>query len=73
MHVHANKRPLRESGSAKFFVKNNGDTTVENSGILTEKEIAKIRSFIKDNYLEMYLIWQKFSNTSFYRGENANL
>ena len=28
MHVHASDRKLTEAGSAKFFVKDNGDTLV---------------------------------------------
>lgn len=42
MHVHASDRRLTESGSAKFFVKANGDTILQNKGILTEREIHKI-------------------------------
>ena len=34
MHVHASDRKLTEAGSAKFFVMNNGDTTVERQGQL---------------------------------------
>ena len=49
MHVHASDRKLTEAGSAKFFVRKNGDTTIENEGQLTDKEIRKIREFIKDN------------------------
>ena len=30
MHVHASDRKLTETGSAKFFVKDNGDTLVQN-------------------------------------------
>lgn len=41
MHVHASDRHLTESGSAKFFVKGNGDTVVQNRGILTDREISK--------------------------------
>lgn len=54
MHVHASDRKLTEVGSAKFFVKSNGDTTVEKRGNLTEREIRKIRAFIKEHYREMY-------------------
>ncbi len=32
MHVHASDRKLSEAGSAKFFVMNNGDTTIEKRG-----------------------------------------
>ena len=30
MHVHASDRKLTEGGSAKFFVKSNGDTVIQN-------------------------------------------
>lgn len=57
MHVHASDRKLTEADSAKFFVRKNGDTTIENEGQLTDQEIRKIREFIKDNYKEIYTIW----------------
>lgn len=66
MHVHASDRKLTESGSAKFFVRSNGETIVENKGILSEKEIRLIRQFIKENYKEMYLKWAEKSENSFY-------
>ena len=68
MHVHASDRHLTESGSAKFFVKGNGDTVVQNRGILTDREISKIQAFIRMNYQEMYLAWAAYSDNSFYRG-----
>ena len=68
MHVHASDRRLTESGSAKFFVKGNGDSVVQNRGILTEREIAKIQDFIKDNYEKMYEKWALYSENGFYRG-----
>ena len=46
-HVHASDRKLTEAGSAKFFVMNNGDTTVERQGQLSDREVRKIREFIK--------------------------
>ena len=52
MHVHASDRKLTETGSAKFFVKDNGDTLVQNRGILNDREIRKIQEFIKQNYQE---------------------
>ena len=55
MHVNASDRILTENGSFKFFVKDNGDTVVQKRGILNDREMAKIQSFIKDNYKEMYL------------------
>lgn len=66
MHVHASDKKLTEAGSAKFFVKSNGDTTIENVGTLSEREIRIIREFIKDNYKEMYLKWAEKSNEGFY-------
>ena len=69
MHVHASDRKLTESGSAKFFVKNNGDTVLQNRGILNDREIAKIQSFIKENYKEMYMKWSEYSENDYY-GQN---
>lgn len=66
MHVHASDRKLTESGSAKFFVMKNGDTTIEKQGQLNDREIRKIREFIKDNYKEMYLKWREIADTGFY-------
>ncbi len=41
MHVHASDSKLSEGGSAKFFVKSNGDSVLSNRGILNDREIAK--------------------------------
>ena len=60
MHVHASDRKLTEAGAAKFFVKENGDTVVQNRGVLNDREIARIQDFIKDNYLEMYMTWSAY-------------
>ena len=69
MHVHASDRKLTEGGSAKFFVKSTGDTVIQNRGVLTDRELSKIQSFIKDNYKEMYLKWASMSENGFF-GEN---
>ncbi|MBO7254309.1 MAG: DUF4160 domain-containing protein [Clostridia bacterium] len=66
MHVHASDKKLTEGGSAKFFVNSDGTTVVQNRGILTEREINKIRQFIKINYLEMFEKWSSDSNNGFY-------
>ena len=66
MHVHASDKALTEAGSAKFLVKANGDCELQNKGILNDREIRKIRAFIKDNYKEMYLKWAQYSENSFY-------
>lgn len=47
MHVHASDRKLTEAGSAKFFVKSDGDTTIQKQGKLNEREVREIRKFIK--------------------------
>ena len=57
MHVHASDRKMTETGSAKFFVKENGDTVLQNKGILNDREVLKIQQFIKDNYKDMYIRW----------------
>ena len=66
MHVHASDRKLTEAGSAKFFVLSNGDTKVENRGVLTDREITKIRAFIRENYKDMYITWMTYSEKGFF-------
>lgn len=66
MHVHASDKKLTEQGSAKFFVKSNGDTVIQHIGILSEREVRIIREFIKDNYREMYLKWIEKSECGYY-------
>ena len=50
----------------KYFVKSDGDTTIQKQGKLNEREVREIRKFIKKNYKEMYLKWQQLSNTGYY-------
>ena len=66
MHVHASDRKLTEAGSAKFFVMDNGETVLQNRGILNDREIRIIQGFIKQNYREMYLKWTEYSTEGFY-------
>ena len=66
MHVHASGRRLTEQGSAKLFVKGNGDTIVKDKGILTDKELRIVREFVKDNYQDMFMKWSEMSNNGFY-------
>lgn len=47
MHVHASDKQLTEASSAKFFVKEDGDTILQNQGRLNDREILKIKKFIK--------------------------
>ncbi|MBR4273171.1 MAG: DUF4160 domain-containing protein [Bacteroidales bacterium] len=69
MHVHASDKSLTEEGSAKFFVKDNGDTEIVKRGILNDREISKIQDFIKEHYLEMYSKWSEMSPNGFYKGK----
>ena len=68
MHVHASDKKLTEAGSAKFFVKGNGDSVLQDKGILTDREISNIQAFIKENYEKMYEKWAQYSENGFYRG-----
>lgn len=68
MHVHASDTRLTEHGSAKFFVKGDGSTVLQERGILNDREIAKIQAFIKDNYRDMYKTWAAKSDQGFYEG-----
>lgn len=67
MHVHASDKQLAEGGSAKFFVKENGDAILQNQGKLNDREILKIEKFIKKNYREMFLKWSEYSKNGFYQ------
>ena len=69
MHVHASDTNLTEESSAKFFVKENGDSVVQNKGILKEKELNRIKSFIRKNYMAMYEKWAAISDKGFYQGK----
>lgn len=66
MHVHASDTRLTEANSAKFFVKADGSTVMMNRGDLTDKEIGIIQRFIKENYIDMYRMWQQFGGKDFY-------
>lgn len=66
MHVHASDKKMTEAGSAKLFVQENGDTIVQNKGVLNDKELRIIQGFIKQNYQEMYLKWAEYSTEGFY-------
>ena len=64
--MHASDKKLTETGSAKFFVKENGDTVLQNRGRLSAREMNKIQRFIKKNYQEMFLKWSAYSGEGFY-------
>ena len=64
MHVHASDRKLTEAGSAKLFVRSDGSTVVQEQGILNDRELRSIQSFIQENYLDKK--WQLLSEEGFY-------
>ena len=68
MHVHASDKKMTEANSAKFFVKADGDTVLQDRGDLTSQEINKIRKFIKENYIDMYKYWKEYGGGDFYHG-----
>ena len=68
LHAHASDRRLTESGSAKFFVRSDGSSYVQQRGQLTDHEISTIQRYIKIHYLEMYEAWVKDSEYGFYEG-----
>ena len=59
---------MTEEGSAKFFVKDNGDTVIQKRGILNDREIHKMQAYIKKNYKDMYKKWAEYSKNGFYQG-----
>lgn len=69
MHVHASDDRLTEKGSAKFLVRDNGDTVVQKRDMLTDREVRKIQGFIKNNYRDMYRSWSQISDEGYYHGE----
>ena len=66
MHVHASDSRLTEGGSAKFFVRSNGDTEVVEKGAVGDKDLRRIQAFVKENYLEMYEKWSQRSDQGFF-------
>lgn len=66
MHVHASDRKLTEAGSAKLFVQSDGTTVIQEKGIINDRDLRNIQSFIIENYQEMYLKWSLLSDEGFY-------
>ncbi|MCD7820512.1 MAG: hypothetical protein LUH07_15915 [Lachnospiraceae bacterium] len=52
---------MTEEGSAKFFVKENGNSVLQNRGMPDDREVRKIQIFIKEHYLEMYENWARYT------------
>ena len=69
MHVHASDTKLTEAGSAKLFVKANGDTIVQHKGRVSDSDMRKIQKSIKLNHETMFEMWSKNSEHGYY-GDN---
>ena len=69
IHAHASDSKLTEAGSAKLFIKSNGDTVVQKRGSLSDKDLLTIQKYIKNNYLTMFEMWSQHSEHGFF-GEN---
>lgn len=52
--------------TARIWAIANGDSVMQNQGVLNEREVRKIQAFIKENYQEMYLKWAAYSKEGFY-------
>ena len=66
MHAHASEEELSERGSAKFWVKADGSSIVQDRGRLNDHEIGIIQRFIKKHYKEMYETWSKDSSNGYF-------
>lgn len=66
MHVHASNVEMKESGSAKLWVYKNGDTKIQEWGILNKYEMKQVQRYIKNNYKVMYKRWKRYSDNDFY-------
>lgn len=69
MHVHASDSRLTEAGSAKLFVRPNGDTIIQHKGIVSDSDMKRIQKYIKLNHETMFEIWSEYSKHGYY-GEN---
>lgn len=69
MHAHASDSKLTEAGSAKLFIKPDGDTIIQNQGQVSDSDMRKIRKYIKINHVTMFENWSKYSIHGYY-GEN---
>lgn len=65
MHVHASDKKMTEAGSAKLFVKDDGEAVIQNRGQIKDRELRTIKEFIKEHYMEMYLKWSGYSKNGF--------
>lgn len=62
-HVHASDKQLTEASSAKFFVHEDGTSTIQNKGRISDKKLNLIQDFIKEHYKDMYKTWIEHGGT----------
>jgi hypothetical protein len=60
IHAHASDSKLAEGGSAKIWVKENGDTVIANHGTISDRDMAIIRKFVKNNIESIKRTWTDF-------------
>jgi len=66
MHAHASDSHMSEAGSAKLFIKDNGDTVIQHAGRVNDKDMTVIRKYIKVHYMDMYETWSDYSSNGFF-------
>lgn len=66
MHVHASDKELSVSKAAKLYVYDNGDTLVQNQGMVSESDMTIIREYIRLNHEQMYKKWKTYSENGYY-------
>lgn len=64
-----NDARLTEGGSAKLFVKPDGDTIIQHKGKVSDADMRKIQKYIKLNHETMFEMWSRNSEYGYY-GEN---
>ena len=62
-HAHASDNGMRRRGAAKFFIFDDGTSSVEMDGKLSKKQISAIQVYIKRNHIEMLENWNDFAKS----------
>lgn len=66
MYAHASDSKLTEAGSAKLFIKPDGDTIIQRQGDVSASDMRKIQRYIKLNYVTMFEKWSQYSEHGYY-------
>lgn len=73
MHVHASDQSMSVNGSAKLFVYENGDTLVQQKGMVSDSDMKLIQEYIKCNYKQMYKMWKMYSENGYYNKHSTRV